>query len=455
MLDTFHPAPPPLRQAPQPDAPALANAESAGLPLTFVADLALRHFARLGELKLREVAQHLGMAAPAVDLLMTHMRALGWLEVPRRGNLVLDVSYLLTEAGQRQARLAFDKCQYVGPAPVTLAEYVAQVRQQSQHLTPVRHARLQQALSDLVIDPALLPTLGSALNSGKAIYLYGDSGTGKTYLAEQMVKTLEGHIWVPHALYVDGEVIQVYDPIVHRRVALAAVPERSLVRDLSADGRWVRSERPVLITGGELTLPMLELEYDPHTRLHVAPPQMKANNGIFVVDDLGRQRVSPRDLMNRWIVPLDRHVDYLTLSNGSKFTVPFDVRIVFSSNLAPEALVDPAFARRLGYKIHLAPLGAEGYRTVVAQACARTGVPHDDAAVDYLVATLHPREGQPYMPCVPFDVISKIADRARYLHEPARMTPELLEWAWHSYFGPPAAPPPTEPGGPAGTGLKE
>jgi len=445
MLDTFHPSSSLLLQAAQPETPDFAGKEPAGLPVAFLADLALRHFARLGELKLREVAQHLGMAAPAVDSLMTHMRSLGWLEVPRRGNLVLDVSYLLTEAGQRQSRLAFDKCQYVGPAPVTLPEYVAQVRQQSQHLAPVRHARLQQALGELVIDAALLPTLGSALNSGKAIYLYGESGTGKTYLAEQMVKTLEGHIWVPHALYVDGEVIQVFDPIVHHRVPLAAVPERSLVRDLSADGRWVRSERPVLITGGELTLSMLELEYDPHARLHVAPPQMKANNGIFVVDDLGRQRVSPRDLMNRWIVPLDRHVDYLMLSNGSKFTVPFDVRVVFSSNLAPEALADPAFARRLGYKIHLAPLSAEGYRTVVVQACARTGVPHDDTGVDYLVNTLHPREGQPYMPCVPFDVISKIADRARYLHEPALMTPELLEWAWHSYFGCQLAPPPAEP----------
>ena len=445
MPDLLHPTPSPLLKAAQPEAPALAGLEPTGLPVSFLADLALRHFARLGELKLQEVAQHLGMPAQAVDGLMNHMRSLGWLEVPRRGSLVLDVSYLLTDTGQRQARLAFDKCQYVGPAPVTLPEYAAQVRQQSQHQAPVRVARLQQALGELVIDSALLPTLGSALNSDKAIYLHGDSGTGKTYLAEQMVKTLEGHIWVPHALYVDGEVVLVYDPIVHHRVPLAAVSERSLVRDLSADGRWVRTERPVIITGGELTLSMLELEYDPHTRLHVAPPQMKANNGIFVVDDLGRQRVSPRDLMNRWIVPLDRHVDYLTLSNGSKFSVPFDVRVVFSSNLAPEALVDPAFSRRLGYKIHLAPLSAQAYRTVVAQACLRTGVPHDDAGVDYLVGTLHPREGQPYMPCVPFDVISKIADRARYLHEPPGMTPELLEWAWHSYFGRPAPSPSTEP----------
>ncbi len=429
-------------------APGLAaepGAASAGLPTAFLSDLILRHFARLGELRLYEVAHHLGLPVPAVDGLLTHMRSLALLEVPRRGSLELDVSYALTDAGQRQARLAFEKCQYVGPAPVTLPDYVVQVREQSQHLAPVRAARLQQAMADLVIDPAMLPTLGSALNSGKAIYLHGGSGIGKTYLAEHMVKTLEGHIWVPHALYVDGEVIQVYDPIVHRRVPLAAVPERGLARDLSADGRWVRTERPVIVAGGELTLDMLELEYDPHTRLHVAPPQMKANNGIFVVDDLGRQRVGPRELMNRWIVPLDRHVDYLALNTGTKFTVPFDVRVVFSSNLAPDELADPSFARRLGYKIHLAPLDAEGYRAVVGQACARAGVPPDPAGIDYLMKTLHLRDAQPYLPCLPFDVISKIADRARYLEESARMTPELLEWAWRTYFGMDAPASPSEP----------
>ncbi|MGH8805854.1 MAG: ATP-binding protein, partial [Polaromonas sp.] len=294
---------------------------------------------------------------------------------------------------------------------------------------------------------------GSALNSGKAIYLHGDSGTGKTYLAEHMVKTLEGHIWVPHAVYVDGEVVQVYDPIVHHRVPLAAVPERGLARDLSADSRWVRTERPMLIAGGELTLDMLDLEYDPHTRLHVAPPQMKANNGIFVVDDLGRQRASPRELMNRWIVPLDRHVDYLALNTGVKFNVPFDVRVVFASNLAPDELADPAFARRLGYKIHLAPLDAQGYRAVVGQACARAAVPPDPAGIDYLVKTLHLRDAQPYLPCVPFDVISKIADRARYLEESARMTPELLEWAWRTYFGMDAPASPSEPEPPLNGGT--
>lgn len=409
--------------------------EVAGLPPSFLVDLALRHFARLGELKLYEVAQHLGLGVPAVDGLLQHMRSLLLLEVPHRGPFEGDVSYALTDAGQRLARLAFEKCHYVGPAPVTLPEYITQVREQSQRLAPVRAERLQQAMTGMVMDPARLSTLGAALNSGKAIYLYGDSGVGKTMLAEHMLKTLEGHIWVPYAVYVDGEVIQVFDPIVHSRVPVAALPERGLARDLATDGRWVRTERPVVIAGGELTLEMLDLAYDAHTRLHVAPPQMKANNGIFVIDDLGRQRVGAHALMNRWIVPLDRHLDYLRLQTGAKFAVPFDVRVVFSSNLAPDQLVDASFARRLGYKIHLVAMNAASYRAVVAQACEKTGVPPDAAAIDHLVDTLHPHYTQPYLPCVPFDVISKIADRARYLEQPARMTPELLDWAWHTYFG--------------------
>lgn len=432
-------ATPLLKAVPVAACPADAT-EVAGLPTSFVVDLALRHLSRKGELSLYALAQHLGLPVPVVEPLLHQMRTQALLEVPRRGTLEGDVRFNLTDTGHRLARRAFDKCQYVGPAPVTLAEYVTQVRQQAQHQKPVRAERLQQALNNLVLAPDLLPTLGSALNSGKAIYLFGDSGTGKTYLAEHLVRTLDGPIWVPHAVYVDGEVVQVFDPIVHQRVTLAPVPDRSLARDLSADGRWVRSQRPVVITGGELTLDLLDLAYDAHTRLHTAPPQLKANNGIFVIDDLGRQRATPSELMNRWIVPLDRQVDYLKLNTGTQFLVPFAVRVIFSSNLAPAALVDPAFARRLGYKIQIHALSAEQYRTVIHQACARCDVPPDPAGIDHLVHTLHARTGQAFYPCIPFDVISKIADRGRYLDQPARLTPELLDWAWHTYFGEPDAP---------------
>lgn len=404
------------------------------LPDAFVVELLLRHFSQMGELSLFELSKRLGLNASQIESLLDHMRALHLVEVPRRGAVEGDVSYALTELGQKQARSAFEKCQYVGPAPVTLDEYAAMVRDQSLRQHPTTAPQLKEAMGNLVIDEGMLPTLGSALNSGKAIYLHGPSGSGKTYLAEHLVRTLHGQIWVPHAVYVDGEVILVFDPMVHRRVEEPALSDRSL-HPGAPDGRWVRTERPVVITGGELTLPMLDLEFDAVSRLYVAPPQMKANNGIFVVDDLGRQRISPRELLNRWIVPLDRQVDYLALHTGNKFQAPFDATVIFSSNLTPDELTDAAFARRLGYKIPIGALSEKGYREVIAQACQRAGLAFDAQSVDFMIDRLHPSYDQAYLPCIPYDVISKIRDRALYLGHSPRLTPELIEWAWRLYFG--------------------
>ncbi|NMM20019.1 MAG: ATP-binding protein [Rhodoferax sp.] len=426
----------PLRTVARPLEPApIGSAEAKGLPDAFLVELLLRHFSRMGELRLFEISQRLALSASRIETLLTHMRTLKLVEVPRRGAMEGDVSYALTELGHTQAKLASEKCQYVGPAPVTLDEYVSMVRDQSLRLHPTTVQRLKVAMGNLVIDEEMLPSLGSALNSGRAIYLYGPSGSGKTYLAEHLVKTLQGHIWVPHAIYVDSEVIQVFDPMVHRAVEESTLTERSLSRDAAPDGRWVRIERPVVITGGELTLQMLELEFDNLSHVYVAPPQMKANNGIFVIDDLGRQRISPRELLNRWIGPLDRHVDYLSLHTGGKFEVPFDVTVIFSSNLTPDELTDAAFARRLGYKILIGALSQTGYREVIAQACQRVGMEFDTEVVDFMIDHLHPSYEQAYLPCIPYDVISKIRDRARYLGQVPRLTPELIEWAWKMYFG--------------------
>lgn len=427
----------PLRTVVRPaESARIGGADAGGLPDSFLVELLMRHFSRMGELRLFEISQRLGLSVVRIETLLTHMRTLRLIDVPRRGELEVDVSYALTELGHTQAKIAFAKCQYVGPAPVTLDEYSNMVRDQSVRLHPTTAPRLKVAMGNLVIDEAMLPSLGSELNSGRTIYLYGPSGSGKTYLAEHLVKTLQGQIWVPHAIYVDGEVIQVFDSMVHHRVAEETVlAERHLSRDAVPDGRWVRIERPVVITGGELTLQMLELEFDNVSRVYVAPPQMKANNGIFVVDDLGRQRISPRELLNRWIVPLDRHVDYLSLHTGGKFQVPFDVTVIFSSNLSPDELEDSAFSRRLGYKIPIGALSQEGYREVIAQACKRVGVEYDIEAVDFMIDRLYPSYDQAYLPCIPYDVISKIRDRAVYLGQVPRLTPALIEWAWKMYFG--------------------
>jgi len=426
----------PLRTVAHPSPPRLvASAETGGVPDAFLVDLMLRHLSRLGELRLFDISQRMGLSATRIEPLLTHMRTLQLIEIPRRGEAEGDVSYALTEQGHKQARMAFEKCQYAGPAPVTLNEYVTQVHKQSLRLQPTTVQSLEEAMGNMVTEGNLLATLGSALNSGKAIYLYGPSGSGKTYLSEHLVKTLQGHIWVPHAVYVEGEVIRVFDPMVHVAVEEPEPPERRLSLDDVPDGRWALVARPVVITGGELTLQMLELEFDHVSRLYVAPPQMKANNGILVVDDLGRQRISARDLLNRWIVPLDRRVDYLGLHTGGKFQVPFDVTVIFASNLTPEELTDAAFARRLGYKILIDALSQEGYRKVVAQACQRAGIEFDTKAIDFMIDRLHPSYAQAYLPCIPYDVISKIRDHARYLGQLPRLTPELIEWAWKAYFG--------------------
>lgn len=409
--------------------------DALGLPDVFLIDLMLRHFSRIGELRLFEISQRLCLSRQRVEALLTHMRELHLLKVSSHGVFEGDVSYTLSELGYTRASRAYEKCHYVGPAPVTLNEYDEMVRDQSRRLSPTTVQQLKEAIGDLVINEAVLPSLGSALNSGKAIYLYGPSGSGKSYLAEHLVKTLQGHIWVPHAVYVDGEVIQVFDPMVHHAVVDTQLIERRLSREAMPDGRWVRTERPVVMTGGELTLQLLELEFDDVSRMYVAPLQMKANNGILVIDDLGRQRISPRELLNRWIVPLDRHVDYLSLHTGGKFKVPFDVTVIFSSNLTPDELTDAAFARRLGYKISIDELDKDGYCEVFAQACKRSGIEFDAQAADFVINDLHVTYQQAYLPCIPYDVISKIRDRTAYLGQSPRLTPELLTWAWKLYFG--------------------
>lgn len=409
--------------------------EQRGVPDAFLRELLLKHLFHMGELKLYEVAQRMGLSNQRTQEVLEYLRAQQWVSVPRRGDVSSDISFSLTQAGENRARMALESSQYVGPAPVTLDEYTLQVGLQSRRPFPTTASVLREALGDLVHDANLLPVLGSALNSGRAIYLFGHSGSGKTYLAERLVKTMRGQIWVPYAVYIDGEAIQVFDPMVHRVVAEPPEATRRLHLESAADGRWLRCERPAVITGGELTLQMLELDFDIVNHRYVAPPQMKANNGIFVIDDLGRQRVAPRDLLNRWITPLDRQVDYLGLHTGVKFQVPFDVTVIFSSNFPADELTDPAFSRRLGYKIPIEPMHKDAYLAVIAQACKRAGVDFDPASIDYMLDELHTATTQPYLPCIPFDVISKIRDRALYQGTPPRLSPALVRWAWNLNFG--------------------
>lgn len=426
------------------DAPASAPADmraprtmdETGLPFLFLVELLSKVLFQRGQVRLPELASHLKLSISVITPLVTHLRNEKLCEVTRSGGsgTDADLTYHLTEAGIQRAIAAINRNAYAGPAPVTLAAYVAQMEAQSVRHLHVTRDDVRSAFDDVVASALVLDQLGAAMNSGRAIFIYGLAGSGKTFLAERLCHLLHGAIAVPYAIMIDNEVVPFYDPVQHRPAAAAQVDDSAdLLRTL--DARWVRGlQRPTALTGGELTLEMLDLRFDANTRLYQAPPHLKANNGIFIIDDLGRQRCSPLELMNRWIVPMDRGVDYLSLHTGLVFQVPFDVVVVFSSNFLPERLSDGAFLRRLGYKIEVPPQTPAEYQQLFRQACAQYGMPYDDAAFDYLLSGLHARDETPLLACYPRDLIRQVRDLARYEDTPPVVNQRSLDWAWHNYF---------------------
>lgn len=421
------------------DARAPRTVEDTGLPFLFLAELIAKVLHRRGQLRLPELAAHLKLNVSVIDPLIAFLRAEKLVEVARLGNsgTDADLSYLLTEAGRARAAAVLARNAYAGPAPVTLAAYAAQVRAQSLAGMQVTRAHMNAAFEGVVINPQVRDQLGAAMNSGRALFLHGLAGSGKTFLAERLHALLSGAIALPYALMVDGETIPLFDPVQHRAIDVPPAGDSAgggIDRGSAPDLRWVRNlRRPAALAGGELTLEMLDLGFDPHTRLYVAPPHLKSNNGIFIIDDLGRQRCTPDALMNRWIVPMDRGVDYLTLHTGHSFQVPFDVIVVFSSNFVPQRLSDGAFLRRLGYKIEVPPASQDEYTRLFALACAEAGIRFDAAVFDYLL-DCHRACGVPLLACHPRDLVRQLRDLARYEERAPELDRRALDWAWNNYF---------------------
>ncbi|MBS1189187.1 MAG: ATPase [Rhodocyclaceae bacterium] len=415
---------------------ALRDVEATGLSFPFLVELMLKIFFQGGQLRLWDIKERIKLPLAVIEPLIAFMRTERLCELQGHSVAEADIAYILTDLGRARAMDAFQKNQYAGPCPVTLDAYTAQVERQSVSNQHIGREAMQQAFSGVILADGLVDRVGPALNSARSIFIYGPSGSGKTYVAERMAQAMQGAVWVPYAFAVDSEVIQVFDPLVHKPIDTPADDVRSLDRRHTYDERWVKCARPVIITGGELTLSMLDLEFDPLSRFYSAPPQVKANNGLFIVDDLGRQRVAAKDLLNRWIIPMDRRVDYLALHNGKKFRVPFDVAQVFSTNLAPEELADDAFLRRLGYKIYVGATTPGKYRDLFQQACSRLGVAYSEDAFNYLLGDLHNRSGRPLYACYPYDLVSKVRDRSLYEGLLPELSQEMLEWAWLAYFGP-------------------
>lgn len=406
--------------------------QETGLPFSFLMDLALKILFNGGQLRLWQLSDRMRLLISVLEPLLQFMRNEHLCEVARRGTTEADISFQLTEGGRHRAEAALRKCQYAGPAPVNLEAYIKQIELQSVADLCITHQAIETAFAGVVLRQSLLDQLGAALNSGHALLIYGPSGSGKTYIAEHLAHVLSGSVYVPHAILIDDEVIQVFDPLVHFPLE-NSTQTSGLERWKTGDRRWELCHRPVVMTGGELTLAMLDLQFDSHTRFYRAPPQVKANNGLFIIDDLGRQLVSARDLMNRWIVPLDRRVDHYGLHTGLKFRMPFDVNVIFSSNLQPAELGDDAFLRRLGYKIHVGEITREEFLLILSQACIRAKVPLRTEGQDYLLQR-HAAESKPLLACTPNDLISKVRDYADYFGTAPEMTTERLAWAWENYF---------------------
>lgn len=418
------------------DARAPRTVDETGLPFLFLAELLGKILFQRGQLRLAELAAHTKLNVSVIDPLIAFLRSEKLCEVARIGNsgTDADLCYILTEAGRARAQAALGRNAYAGPAPVTLAAYVAQVAAHSVANMQVTRSAMAATFDGVVVNPVVLDQIGAGMNSGRALFLHGAAGSGKTYLAERLRDLLVGTIAVPHALMVDGEVIPFFDNVQHCVTEAAVTEAPSLDRGSAPDMRWIRGvRRPAALAGGELTLDMLDLRFDPHTRLYQAPPHLKSNNGIFIIDDLGRQRCTPEALMNRWIVPMDRNVDYLTLHTGHTFQVPFDVIVVFSSNFVPQRLSDGAFLRRLGYKIEVPAASTDEYLRLFRQACESVGVAFDAASFDYLLAC-HRERGVPLLACYPRDLMRQLRDLARYEDRAPELSRRTLDWAWDNYF---------------------
>lgn len=337
-----------------------------------------------------------------------------------------DFLYILSETGREKALTAREISAYAGAVPIPFDYYLEGVEAQSIRHEVIGLAHLKEAFSDLILDANIFSTLGPAINSGRGMFLYGDPGNGKTSIAERICKCFEHNIFIPKALWIDGQIVQLYDPQCH-----VAIEEGEQSKEY--DNRWILIKRPVVIVGGELTMDSLEIHYNRQLRISEAPLQMKANGGIFLIDDFGRQRISHDELLNRWIVPLEKRIDFLMLPSGKKIEVPFDELIIFSTNLNPKDLADEAFLRRIPYKINVIDPTEAAFRAIFKLLAPKYKVTYDDAMVDYLIDK-HYRGKRPFRGCQPRDILEQIFNVASYQGQNPSLTQEGLDAACANYF---------------------
>jgi hypothetical protein len=414
--------------------PVPKTVEQTGLDDNFLLNCLLRTMYISALQTIPELSDQIKLTRGVIEELLTFAKKEALVEIrgPSEKNYNI-MRYALTNAGKERASEALRRCEYIGPIPVPLEIYQVQVQKQTITNEVISIEKLKKALSHLVLSEDIVRRLGPASNSGRAVLVYGADGNGKTSIAEALVSAFEQPVYIPYAIEADGQVIKIYDPSTHVLFPIKSDTNGSngdshpmFLPQMEYDPRWVRCKRPYIITGGELTLDMLDLDFDPQSKYYEAPLQMKAIGGIFVIDDFGRQRVRPHELLNRWIFPLERKLDYLTLHTGKKFAVLFDQLVIFATNFPPEELMDPAQLRRIHYKLKINPPTVDEYREIFHRICDSYGLQFNEEIIAYLLNTFYIKHKVPFAGFHPKFIAEHVIAACNYLGTDPRITRELL-----------------------------
>jgi predicted transcriptional regulator len=397
---------------------------------SMVEELICKFLLAKGESKIRDIAKQVCLPYNVTEEIVTRLKQeqiLGYID-----SHMNDYVCKLTDVGRERGKRYSEFCSYFGATPVHFDDYVSSVTAQTINNQSPSEEDLARAFSDLLIDPAMMKKLGPAVNSGRGMFLFGYPGNGKTSIAERITAAFGPYVWIPRAISMDRDVVRVFDPMSHIE---APVEEgEGLLNSQSYDTRWVRILRPTIVVGGELTMEQLEISYNPQTGISEAPVQMKSNTGLLLIDDFGRQRMSVDELLNRWIVPLEKRYDFLNTSNGKKIQVPFDQLVVFSTNLEPKDLVDDAFLRRIPYKIEVPNPSVENFVKLFKIMCGIYKFEWKPELIQWLIQKHYLPTNRPLRNCHPRDLLLQVQNYCKYLKRPYDMTEETLDFACENYF---------------------